>query len=307
VHPLASAATAVVVLLIASPRARAGEQIPLTIDCAALDDEGRSVLEARARADLLLEPREDGSLSVSCRGESSSVTWLPADGRARTRVRHLPPDRPGIVDGLLEDLHAVLSETALGSPASQPADPSGFAAPTAPPAGAETARASVASAEVHRVRLAAGAHSELWSGAIGGAIGARGGVRLGLAGPWWLSLVAGANWGTTKASELEAWSLSTVLTLDRDFGEHVVVGAGLVGTVLWATGNAGAFTQRQLDGATAGAVLRAAYRAPLGPIELSIGPELDALMRPVIVQVGGQEVFRMPTLVAGFDVTASSR
>jgi hypothetical protein len=135
VHPLARLAVALVVLSTASAARAAPPQVPMSLDCAALDDEGRAALEARARADLVLEPYREGSLSISCRGDSSRVVWSPAGGQVRTRLRELPADRRAIVDGLLEDMHAVLSEASLET--EQPAPPAsgpviGSAAPSTP-------------------------------------------------------------------------------------------------------------------------------------------------------------------------------
>jgi hypothetical protein len=304
---------ALVVLSIASAGRADPAQISVSIDCAAVDDEGRAALEARARADLLVGPYHDGSLSISCHEGMGRVVWSRAGGQVRTRLRLLPRDRPGIVDGLLEDMHVVLSEDALEDESAAPAVPPAIVSPG--PAAVLTldgdrdkvAVEATSSRALPPVRFAASVHSELWSGAIGAAVGARAGLGIRLTGPWRLSLVGGPSWGTTSARDLRAWSLSTALTLDRDIGPQLDIGAGVVGSVLWANGSPHAFTEGQLEGETAGALLRAAYRAAVGPIELSIGPELEGLLRPVIVQVSGQEVFRLPTLVAGLDLCAVSR
>jgi hypothetical protein len=93
---------------------------------------------------------------------------------------------------------------------------------------------------------------------------------------------------------------------DRDIVRDVELGVGLAGDVLWVSGSPQAFVESQLDGATAGALIHAAYRKSLGPVDLAVGPELTYLLRPIIVQVSGTEVFRMPTLVAGLNFDASA-
>jgi hypothetical protein len=46
-------------------------------------------------------------------------------------------------------------------------------------------------------------------------------------------------------------------------------------------------------------------RDGVGPLALSAGPALEGLVRPIVVQYSGREVFRVPELVASVQIDAS--
>jgi hypothetical protein len=302
--------------------------VAVEFDCPALDGEGQAVLEARARADFAARRVPEGRLTIACRGTSAHIAWRPSEGDGRTAAASLPQDPAAAVDELLEAVHVLVFEAAEGSSpratdssassalpeGSSPAEPREQAATQPRPAAVHAVRSDSdafavqpgdARAAMH-VGFAAAAHSEVWSGAIGGAVGAHAGVRLALPGLWRVTLLAGPSWGTASASGLHAWSASAVARVERELVRHVELGLGLAGEMLWVDGAPQAFTQSQLDALTAGAVVRAAYRTSFGPVDLSLGPELAYLLRPVIVEVSGREVFRLPTLLAGLSLDASS-
>ena len=48
------------------------------------------------------------------------------------------------------------------------------------------------------------------------------------------------------------------------------------------------------------------YVASLAWCDVSIGPRLEALARPIAVVVAGDEVFRVPSFVAGLAIDATA-
>lgn len=56
---------------------------------------------------------------------------------------------------------------------------------------------------------------------------------------------------------------------------------------------------------TGGAIATVRYSLPAGPLRLTAGPEAEVLARPILVEVDGAEVFRVPTFVLGFVVEAN--
>jgi hypothetical protein len=56
---------------------------------------------------------------------------------------------------------------------------------------------------------------------------------------------------------------------------------------------------------TAGLIVSVRYAANLGAFRLSFGPQGELLVRPVIVEEAGSEVFRMPNAIVGFAMEAS--
>jgi hypothetical protein len=56
------------------------------------------------------------------------------------------------------------------------------------------------------------------------------------------------------------------------------------------------------NAATAGLIATARYVARLGSFELSAGPQGELFYRPIIVQVSGAEVFRMPAALVSLSI-----
>lgn len=314
--------------LCAAGSARAAPaRVGISIDCPRLDDDGRAALEARARADLVLERVSEGTVFIACRESTARIAWRPSTGDSRDATVSLPADRPGSVDALLQVVHSVLVDVVASTPGPSldpevapppappppsPPPPPELATPSAIPSDGSAGTSTPVERETpprrtsSRWRALAGARSELWSGAIAGAVGAQAGVRVGLPGPWRLAVLAGPSWGTTSASGIHAWSLWAAARVELVPWNHLVLSVGGEARLLWAGSTPQTFTQSQLEGTTGGAVLGAGYRTVLGPLDLSVGPSLEGLVRPVIVQVNGQEAFRLPTFVASLSLEAST-
>jgi hypothetical protein len=226
----------------------------------------------------------------------------------------LPAENAGAVDALLAGVHDLLAEWARDTAppdagALDAATPPGDASPvdaSAPPvADVPAPDASQPPAPVSAtpavVAAIAGGDAELWQGGIAGALGAHGGARLRLAESWHASLLAGPLFGLGDADGAHTWALRGLARVDYVIVPHLEAGLGLDGRVVWAS-SARSPTQ---DGATGGVLLGARLSAPLGPLALSLSPTLEGLVSPVIVRVGGVEVARVPSLLAGLSIEAA--
>jgi hypothetical protein len=78
--------------------------------------------------------------------------------------------------------------------------------------------------------------------------------------------------------------------------------AALAATATNTNATARAGTQQLAT--TAGLFVSAHWALALGRLSLSAGPQAEVLARPLIVQIGYGEVFRMPSFLAGFTVDA---
>jgi hypothetical protein len=103
---------------------------------------------------------------------------------------------------------------------------------------------------------------------------------------------------------MHAWTLRADLRVDYEVLRHVVVGAGATGRILWATGAPAVLPSSQ-SGTTGGGLVTARCELSAGPLALSFGPELEALVRPVAVELGESEAFRVPTFVVGISLDAT--
>ena len=75
--------------------------------------------------------------------------------------------------------------------------------------------------------------------------------------------------------------------------------------MLWADATRGTSPEQQ--GTSAGGLVSARYGFAVGPLAIGAGPEIEALLRPVSVQAAGVEVFRMPSVIVGVSIDASTR
>jgi hypothetical protein len=111
-------------------------------------------------------------------------------------------------------------------------------------------------------------------------------------------MVAGGLCGIDLADSRKVFALSTLARLDYHVVSGVVVGVGATGRLVEAREPGSS-----LRGATGGLTASAYLAVPLGPRwELSVGPRLDALVRPVIVEVSDREVFRVPSFIGGLEL-----
>jgi hypothetical protein len=271
----------------------------LRISCSTLGVEGRGALEARARAEIVLAPRPAGEVVIECAAQSALVAWRAPDGSLRQRTVALDDDPTTSVDGLLGAVHALRFEQPRRAPRAAVARVANAGTPHQPVA--VTVAAVPRARDPVRWAAVAGTEAELWQGAIRGAVGAYFGARVVTPDQWSVGLLAGAGRGWSRAGAISAYALRVMLNVAYAPSRHVEFGLGAEVRGLFATvSDAAGFAERH--GVTEGAIATMRYRIPLGPIELSLGPQIEALAQPLVVQVTGQEIFRIPTLVAGFSV-----
>jgi hypothetical protein len=267
-----------------------GSDVTLRIDCPALlDESGLATLEARARAELASAPPSAGQVAIWCVARSAMVAWTPTGERRRVRSVNVDPGAADIVDGLLDTLHELLFEKV------QP-EPSPDVSSNVPPA-------TPASHGSYGLGTTAGIDSELWARAIPAAMGGHFGARVLLPGSWSATLVGGIAWGLGSAQGIHARSFRVTMALDCTVLHHIRVGLGGDARFADATGD---HTPRELDGTTAGGVVFAQYVLRVGAIGLSAGPQVELLGRPLVVQIAGNEAFRIPTVLFGFSLAADA-
>jgi hypothetical protein len=121
---------------------------------------------------------------------------------------------------------------------------------------------------------------------------------------WTLGATIAPQWGLGSARGISAWGLRGVARVDYAILSQLALGVGVSGRSLWASDPAAATTQ--LEGTTAGALLSARYVLSIGPVAVSAGPRIEALVRPIIAELAGKEVFRVPSFVAGVTIDGSA-
>jgi hypothetical protein len=312
----ASALTALTGLAFAAPASPGspGGAVDLHVACPTLDVETRALLEARARADLVAETLPKGDLTIACAAALATLIWEPTGSAIRQRAVTLPADSAGAVDVLLAGVHDLLAEWARdtappdagGLDAATPPDAAPVDAPPPPIADAAVPDASEpppppVSSSHAAVAAIAGVDAELWQGGIEDALGAHGGARLRLAESWHASLLAGPLFGLGDADGAHAWTLRGLARVDYVILPHLELGLGIDGRVVWASSARSAAQ----NNTTAGLLLGARLSAPLGPVALSLSPTVEGLARPVVVDVGGTEALRLPSLLAGLSLEAA--
>lgn len=316
----------------ASPAAPAPDEAPKTaslrIDCPSLNDEHRAALEARARADLAATPQDTGRIAIECRAQAAVVGWQSAGGDRREETLALDSsDQTRAVDGLLDAVHRVRTNP--------PPAPMGTAVPVAV-AGAVPHRRDTAAAEplpaptVARVAVSssppaplavnaretapaangprglaavAGIQGELWQGQIRGAIAGRLGARFITSSGWSAEIAGGYALGLATAQDVSARALQAMLGVG--FAPHPRVGLLLGAELMQLRANLATATGDVVrTGMTEAAVVGARYLVPIGPIAVGIGPRVEVLARPVSVELGQAEIFRVPTFVAALSLEA---
>ena len=317
-------------------RAQGGGAIGLRIDCSALDEAAYAALEARARAQLAsASTRSSGEVSITCSPGAAVLKWVPADGTWRQQTVPLGPlgplgeDRSDAVEAILTALDALMIEAPSAdapdagatAPRSPPPAPPPSPPPPAPspppvkpapakvpppapaPPPAETPAAGTDEAPAdrpssYRVGVTVGADSELWSGGVTAAVGAHAGARLSPARRWSVSAAVGDMWATSAPRSVQSQTLRALVGAGYDVDPSIRLGlAGDVRMMLAQQPSSPAS-----NAATAGLVATARYVARLGSFELSAGPQGEILYRPVIVQVSGEEVLRVPTALVSLSV-----
>ncbi|MGH7436624.1 MAG: hypothetical protein ACRENE_13200, partial [Polyangiaceae bacterium] len=179
------------------------------------------------------------------------------------------------------------------------APPLPAAAPAERPADTESPQGDFPAA--YRIGLALGADSELWSGDVTGAVGVQAGVRLAASRRWSVLLAAGDLWATSAPQSVQAQTLRVLAGVDYDLIPAVRFGLAADGRVMLARQGSSSLS----NAATAGLLATARYVARLGSLRLSAGPQAELLLRPLLVDVSGAEVFRVPTALLGLSLDAT--
>jgi len=256
-----------------------------------LADTDRAALEARARAQLAAaSPRDDDRWTVACGEGSAVLTWQGSGERVGERTVPLTDDPAANVDRILEGLHALVAGREMALPAPPP-----------PP----TSEAPAAGGSPVRLGALAGADGELWQGAIGFALGFHAGARVRLGGTWSVAALVGPAWGVGGAAGSHAWTLRGAALVEDEVVPHLRVGLGASGRILWASLDAGGVSS-PVVGTTAGGVATVRFVIAAGPVSLSAGPQLEAMLRPIVVDVAGTEAFRIPTWIGSVGIEAET-
>ncbi len=265
------------------------------MQCPSLGDEGTARLEARARAQLA--PGDgDVEVRVRCEGAAATLEVHDASGSRASSLSIAPSDSDPI-DAILAALRALLAPAPNPLPASAPPAPT---TPTTepPPEPAEDVVEPAPSGRAFAVVF--GADAELWQGAVGGAAGAHLGATFDLGPAWAVTVFVAPAWGLGEAAGTTAWTLRGVAQIDWLPIRALRASLGATGRVLWA--QATTLTPSQQEGTTGGAEASLRISLPVGPFELSAGPTLDVLARPIVIDVGGSELFRLPVVVGAVTI-----
>jgi hypothetical protein len=282
-----------------------GERVSVRIDCPMLAEETRATVEARAQAELISRSDLEGVLDVTCRPESLTVGWTAVQASRRQQPIDLKSGADDIDDRIIAAVHLLVAAS-IAPPiaAIVPAvagEPRGARseAPVAP------ARDVAAGWRPH-FAADVGSDVELWHGRVGAAVGGDAAFQAALWPRWMLGLTIAPQWGLGSPQGLEAWALRSSVRVEYELLSRVRVGTGVSGRIVWIGG--GATTPTRLDGVTGGPFLSARYVLLLAPFEASMGPRVDVLGRPVVAEVAGSEVFRVPSLIASLslDIAAPS-
>lgn len=260
------------------------EPIPtVRIHCPALDEEARSALEARMRAEMAADPHAAEQIAVECVDDTAVVTWQ-VEGQGQRRLR-LRPDRTLAVDDLLAAIQALR----LGAVESSIARD-------------EVARRPSSGGRSVAFGAIVGAGAQLWHGAVAGALGPRVGLHLSVPHGWSTDLVGAAAWGLTAPSRLHALALEAAWTANYAPIAPLNLGAGA--DLVALTANLSGPDSTRQTAVTGGLIVRAQGVFHAGPLSMSIGPELEVLARPIVVEVAHAEVFRVPNVLSGLSVDA---
>jgi hypothetical protein len=127
-----------------------------------------------------------------------------------------------------------------------------------------------------------------------------------LADSWSVAVEAGPDWGVGGSAGVHAWSLRGAVLVEDAVVSHLLVGLGASGRLLWTGVDSSAGTSPGV-GSTVGAVATVEMIFPMGPLMLSAGPRLEAMLRPIVLDVAGAEAFRIPTWIGGVTISAETR
>jgi hypothetical protein len=291
-----------------------GAGVRLRIDCSALDEAAYAALEARARAQLAsASTRSSGEVSITCSNSAAVLKWVPHEGKWRQVSVPLGADGGETVETILTALDRLMAEapggsegpvpTATGAAPAPSNTPAAAPAPAPAPAPVSTPASPIDNPPAGNpssfpVGITLGADSELWSGGVTAAVGAHAGVRFSPARRWSLSAAAGDMWATSTPQSVQSQTLRALVGAGYDLDRTVRL--GLAGDVRMMLAQQGSLPTS--NAATAGLIATARYVARLGSFELSAGPQGELFYRPIIVQVSGTEVLRVPLALVSLSI-----
>jgi hypothetical protein len=259
--------------------------IEIRIDCSALNAEARNALEARARADLQVRGVSEGRLGVTCTSRDVTLTF---DAAQRRSSRSLPLGALSI-DALL----AVLDDLA-GDAREEPTAPVVVAA-RPPPSPRRTSRRTLGARAAVRV--------EAW-GTSAFATGPRADVLVGI-GTVDVLAGLGAGFAAGALRGLSADLIDVVVGAEFRFGpkDLLRVGAGVLGGFFHVRAPA-ALSPSAAGRITPGLWLGVRAALPLGPVVLSLSPDLRGYLRPKTANVDASKVFGLPPVAPGASIAA---
>ena len=307
-------------VLFASAVGAQGSRVDLVIDCPALDEASRAVLEARSRAELTSAPLPPGEVGIGCARDTATLVWRPNEGTRRQSLVRIGPESAAAVDTILSALDQLLFEkpapekgadgaasdappvsTAASTVRTASTPPAPALRPVEPPEPPQMEAITPRLASSYGIGFAAGGDAELWSGAVLGAMGFHADAHMTSPRRWSVVLGGGALWPSSSPQSIRSQLVRAFAGLEYDLASHVLVGASADARVLLAAEGSLPVSQA----ATAGLVVSVRYAANLGPLRLSAGPQGELLVRPIIVEEAGSEVFRVPGAIVGIALEAS--
>jgi hypothetical protein len=283
---------------------RAADATPTVgISCPEMTGDDRAALEARARAELSIAPPGSATVVLDCAAKRVIVA-----GSGGTLERTVADDVRGVAlaDELVNALHALVTEArgAKAETGGQTGAGSGVApahsekAAQNPTGTAVTEEAAAPGGGIARLRAAAGADAELWSGEAPVAIGGHVGARVSTGARWDGAIDAGALSIVEGAQGIAVWALRAALGVDYAPVDALSLGLGADARLVVASASASASPTSQA-GTTLGALVTARYALRAGRLQFLVGPRAELFARPVIVEVEKSEVLRLPVFVAG--------
>ncbi len=246
----------------------------------------------------------DVAIRCDVTGIAVSVRW---DGTELSqRTVNASAEHGDAVDAVLEALHQALSEPPPSTqvPSLPPVPGLGSASP--PSLVEEKEVPEPAPVLTHRLAAFVGADGELWSGSGATALGPHLGGRFLLSPRMSIVAYAGAAWAVGLSTGVHAFEVHAFAGLDYELWPRLPLGLGATGRALWASVDGGT-SPGQGQGLSAGVAATARYRAPLGPVDVSAGPTLELLVRPIVVDVTGTESFRVPDVLLSATLDISTR
>jgi hypothetical protein len=303
---LLSTVLAIVPLIVLAGQASADPASVVRVDCPDLDAATQALLEARTRAEIAAASRSAVEWTIRCGLQTVTVTVRAS--RAPPREQSVDLRSEADVDAVLEAIHDLSTAEPDAAPAPAPRPEAGAPRPAiasdvaAEPPKPKPALAPAPSDQRARVAAVASVDAELWSGRVAGAVGASAGARVQI-GRWITTGLVEPERGIQSAEGLTAWGLRGMLRVDGAPTDSVRFGLGLTGRIVWASSDA--LASSGPPGTTAGIVANARFALRIGALELTFGPWVEAVVRPVVITVDGGEVFRVPTFISGLSIEAA--